>query len=412
MEFSPPVRLLLACLGEDPQPLEGLSLAGISAADWLDFTTLSQVQGVTPLVYQRLSRHHDSINIPLAVMEKMREVYLDNLKRNMRLYRDLELVLGLLAERHIPVIPLKGVFLAEKVYGNIGLRPMVDVDLLVPRPALATALEALDGLGYRAKYAFNIERECRTQHHLPQLYRPGSVKLEIHWNLAPANSPFNINVGELWERSQVSTLAGVEARILDPEDLLLYLCLHAAYLDGFSSKLRSFCDISWTMRVFNEKLDWQRMVSKAEGWRAQRSTWLALRISERLLGIQLPENVNAVLQPAGYDFELENWACEQILAPSEIGPKLAAAWVPQPWMHRLKHIFSSLFPPTWEMRQKYPLWTHGFSWPLAYLRHLGIVFRYNISTLWRLMRGDKLLRHSVDQRSRINRLAAWQEGKE
>ena len=237
------------------------------------------------------------------------------------------------------------------------------------------------------------------------------MKLEIHWRLAPANSPFHIDVEELWERSQLSRLAGVEIRTLDPTDLLLYLCLHAAYLDGFSSKLRAFCDIAWAMRVYDEELDWQRIAREAEGWGGERSTWLALRITARLLDIRLLEKAGAGLQPAGYDPVLENWACEQILAPSEIGPKLAAAWAPQPWLHRLKHIFLSLFPPAWEMRQKYPLWVHGFSWPLAYLRHLRIILQYNWSTFWRLMRGDELVRISVDQRSRINRLMAWQEGK-
>ena len=147
LEFSAPVRLLLACLSEDPQQFEQLSLTGIQAVDWQELVTLSQVQGVAPLVYQRLTQQHSSVYVPSAVLEKLREVYLVNLKRNMRLYRDLEQILGRLAERQIPVIPLKGVFLAEKVYGNIGLRPMVDVDLLLPRPELAKALEELEALG-------------------------------------------------------------------------------------------------------------------------------------------------------------------------------------------------------------------------------------------------------------------------
>ena len=410
MQFSTPIRLLLAFLSEDSHQIEQIQPAEVNAADWQALAALSQEQGVAPLLYRRLKKMPGNADIPDTFLQNLREIYLSTLKRNLRMYKDVGQILRALAEQEIPVIPLKGVYLAEKVYGNIGLRSMVDVDLLLPRPDLARAMAVLEGLGYRALYSFDIELECQTRHHLPLLYRQGSKNLEIHWNLAPLDSPFHIAIEPLWERSQPAILEGVEVRTMDPEDLLLHLCFHAAYMDDFSNKLRSFCDIAWTMRIFREKLAWERLALHAQEWGAARSVWLALRIAHQLLGVSLPDMLIEKLQPTEYQPILESWAIEQIFAPSKIGPKLAAVWAPQSWSQRLAHIFHGLFPPAWEMRQKYPGLIGRSSWHLAYLKHLEIVFKRHRESIWRLALGDTRVRDEVEQRSKGNVLKAWMAG--
>jgi len=410
MQYSTPIRLLLAYLSEDPHLIDQIQLAEVSAADWQALAALSQEQGVTPLLYRHIMKTPGSANIPEDFLQNLREISLSTLKRNLRIFKDVGQILRALAEQKIPVIPLKGVYLAEKVYGNIGLRSMVDVDLLVHRPDLARAMVVMEGLGYRPLYPLDIERECQNWHHLPKLLRHGSMNLEFHWTLLPVNSPFHITIEQLWDRSQSAILEGVEVRIMAPEDLLLHLCLHVAYMDSFSGKLRPFCDIAWTIQTFKKKLDWERLALRAQEWGAVRSAWLALRVTQQLLGVLVPDTLIEKIQPTAYNPILESWAIEQIFTPSEIGPKLAAAWAPQPWPQRLAHIFHSLFPPAWEMRQKYPGLVHRKHWQLAYLKHLEVVFQRHWGSIWRLLKGDALVREAVEQRSRVNILEAWQAG--
>jgi len=51
--------------------------------------------------------------------------------RNKRILQELGEILALFQPHNIPVIVLKGACLAHTVYQNIGLRVMLDLDLLV-----------------------------------------------------------------------------------------------------------------------------------------------------------------------------------------------------------------------------------------------------------------------------------------
>ena len=53
-----------------------------------------------------------------------------------------------LAGDEIPALPLKGVCLAARYYGDVSARYAGDIDLLVPSACLARADAVLRGLGY------------------------------------------------------------------------------------------------------------------------------------------------------------------------------------------------------------------------------------------------------------------------
>ena len=82
-----------------------------------------------------------------------------------------------------PVIPLKGAFLAEAVYGDIALRPMADFDLLVKPPDLPRAVEILRQLGYESEQPFDPAAQRAGFQDMPPMRRPGGAVVELHWTL-------------------------------------------------------------------------------------------------------------------------------------------------------------------------------------------------------------------------------------
>ena len=410
MDFLPDPKstsLLLAFLSlNENQDLPTL-IAETSLADWEEVIRHSQKMGVSPILYHRMLQKAAGFPIPGAIQVRLRDSYLTSLARNLQLFQELAQILRLLVEAGIPVIPLKGVFLAEKVYADVGLRPMVDLDLLLPRLDLDQALKVLQCLGYQAGYPFQVERECQVLHHLPQLRKPGAATVELHWNLAPLNTPFKIPIEQVWQAARPGTLAGAGVLEMAPEDLLLHICLHLAYLDYFSSGLRPICDIAWSIEHFQSTLDWQRLRQQANSWAARHSLLLSLRLAQRLLGVSLPAGFLESLQPASYDPNLESWAIAQVFEPAEMGGKLAEVWAPQPWLQRGWRFLHNLFPPSWEMRSAYPGLAHGLLWPLAYLQHLGVVIQRNWHAVWHLARGEPQVQREAEQRSRLNQLVNW-----
>jgi hypothetical protein len=77
-----------------------------------------------------------------------RRAWLAAAERNLRLFRGLEEVLERTARAGVAVALLKGAALAEWVYGDPGVRPMSDVDLLVAEAHLPVLQEVLGSLGF------------------------------------------------------------------------------------------------------------------------------------------------------------------------------------------------------------------------------------------------------------------------
>ena len=73
--------------------------------------------------------------------------------------------------RGIPVISLKGPWLAERLYGDAALRSCCDLDLLVHRSDIAAAEDLLTELGF-------LPSGRRDDYERP--FRRGSIKVELH----------------------------------------------------------------------------------------------------------------------------------------------------------------------------------------------------------------------------------------
>jgi hypothetical protein len=126
-----------------------------------------------------------------------------------------------LAEFHrraVPAIPLKGPWLAERLYGDSALRLYADLDLLVKRADFLRSEELLSGLGFSA--AERRDDYART-------FCRDDITLELHDDV---ENPLAVDFGieKAWERAQLAEFDGIPARLLGPSDELLFLCLHGA----------------------------------------------------------------------------------------------------------------------------------------------------------------------------------------
>ena len=183
MELNTIHALLLDCLSHDPDRMSGASLEQLSISDWEVLLEQAAIQRVSPLLYQRLKERDLDVVVPAAIMQKLHELYLHNSARNLRLYHELGEIVRTLQAANIPVIVLKGAYLAKAVYGNIALRPMVDIDLMVPQSDVPLVVEKLLALGYSPLSQFWIEAQFATSPHLPRFMKPGAVGIKVHWTI-------------------------------------------------------------------------------------------------------------------------------------------------------------------------------------------------------------------------------------
>jgi hypothetical protein len=393
--------------------LSGRAVAAdtFSEADWQRVVDVAQRQNVAPLLYAKVKEY--GISPPPATAQELRGIYLASFARNARLLQEAATIMGALRAAGIPVIPLKGVCLAEAVYGNIALRPMADMDLLVMPHDLAKALAALRTLDYAAACPFDIETERQINAHLPQLSKRGGVKLELHWTIASPRHPACFSrddLAQLWVRAVAADVVGVPVLTLSPTDLLLHLCWHVSAQHRFDgTDLRNFVDIDVVCRRYGDAIDWQQFAARANAWHVANGVRLALQLAKEWTDAAIPDSVLAALDASLPDDLITDWVRHKILSGSSpaLRGDLARLEGNRGIAGRLGALRDALFPSRVVIAAKYH--TPATSWRILgcyLLRFRDLWVRYS-HAMWQLLRRDQRLTAEARQEARLREYLGW-----
>ncbi|MEW6364188.1 MAG: nucleotidyltransferase family protein [Acidobacteriota bacterium] len=318
-------ELLLDCLKRNPQCPERAATDSLRASDWHQLLDLATAQRVPALLYHRLKAKQLDHLLPEEVKTAFRKAHRETTMRNMSFYGELRRLGAALREDRVPLLVLKGMYLAQEVYGNIGVREMNDIDALAQLHHLGRIVEKLDSLGYAPERPFSIENILQVWSHLPRFINPGRAGIEIHWNLTVPTETYTIDPAELWQRAVQVELAGGGFRALCPEDMLLHLCLHSAYRHQFAFGLRPSCDIAELLAHSGGDIRWKCVLDRAKRWGCRRGVYVALRLAKEIVDADVPDHVLTRLRPAEFDEAIAETAMALALTDARL-----ASTVPVP----------------------------------------------------------------------------------
>lgn len=209
------------------------------------------------------------------------------LRANAHLADTLLEVLGGLDAGGVPAIPVKGLVVAQQLYGDIAARPCADLDVLVPTADLPRAREVLRSVGFVQRSVPRYKALVH-QFHDPAWGRgsgPDHVRLELHWALW-ADSERRLGTAGLWDRSVPGSLLGRPIRTLSIEDTLLHLAIHRT---RSALRLRWVADVAELLRRHAATLDWDAYLERAGAAGARTSSWVVLTLASELLGGPVPD---------------------------------------------------------------------------------------------------------------------------
>lgn len=359
--------LLRACfrLRHDPTALDAVRAAARQISDWKAALAHLERERVTPLLH-RITAGRDVF--PAAIERAVAHSYRANSLRNLLRWHALSECLGQLAAARVPAIILKGAALAEVVYGNIGMRAMCDVDLLVHPHDVATVRGILEAQGYRLDRV-ETHPGALTEHESELSFsRTGHVNasLDIHWSLF--DSPYyqrRMAMEWFWETAEPARIAHTDTLMLGPAAQVIHLCGHLG-LHHQAEGLLWWHDIAEVLVVYRDRIDWDVLLARTRACNLVLPVRTVLTQLAAEWHAPVPDRVLAALHAHTVSADEERVVTDLSSAQRAAGQRfLTDLRTMTGWRQRLRFAWTNLFPSAAYMRQRYAI-AHPLLLPFYY----------------------------------------------
>lgn len=209
-------------------------------------------------VYYLLKQQRKLEQTPLFFQEQLEKKYTETLYKNIFIKNQIDQILYEFNERGINVIPIKGVYFAEKYFGNIGARATSDIDILVKVSDVEEAIDIVKKLGFSIEEEWIMDHfHCSFSKQLPGSQVPLTV--EIHWDLMKETTA-NFKIDGFWEDALSREDLPAVLELSDYHTFYL-MCLHG-WRHNLDS-LKYFIDIIQLVHQLNKRIDYKKLLQDA-----------------------------------------------------------------------------------------------------------------------------------------------------
>ena len=255
-----------------------------NSVDYLDAASYRLV----PLLCHNLSERADTI----PEYPRLKGIFRYFWARHQQMLRHWRPIVQSLIESDIPVILSKGAALNITAYGQSALRPMEDIDVLVPHSQALEAIRILEGAGWTS--LFRNHYRLVEWAHACHFAGPGDAQLDLHWHLLHSDCRPEADTA-FWERSEKTSWNGLEVRVLGPTDQLLHTCEHGARYN-IIAPIRWLADAYLVLRQSKSEIDWDLLVETAREKDIALPAYETLEYLKSEFSADIPEEVLKKLQ--------------------------------------------------------------------------------------------------------------------
>jgi len=214
-----------------------------------------------PLLYGNLSR----LGVVHPEMNRIKGIARYHWVKNQLVIHQ---VPGLLAQLHdagIRTMLLKGLALIERYYKDPSLRPMNDIDLLVPYDDAWRAAEVMVASGWRPMYPADLDvlknPSGRRVRNGMCFVNDKKIECDLHWAVLH-DSTWRGADDAFWEKAEPVMFAGIPTFFLNPTHQFLHTCLHGGRFNEFHP-MRWIGDAVYILRRDAEKIDWDDFIRQS-----------------------------------------------------------------------------------------------------------------------------------------------------
>lgn len=286
-------RTLLSDALRTPETTRGASLG-----DWDLLLRQAHHAGLTSRLHHVLREAGRADAIPAPARWHFAAADTLAARQQVAVRREVDEVRKALGGAGIPVLLLKGAaYVAAGLPAAQG-RLFNDLDILVPREALADAETALMLAGWHATGLSAYDRRYyrRWMHEIPPLqHAEWATVLDVHHAILPITARSRPDPARL--RAQAVAVPGLPGvQVLCATDRILHAAAHLFHDGELPHGLRDLSDLDLLLRHAAREADfWPRLVARAGELELGRSLFHALRYVRHFLATPVPAEVDAAL---------------------------------------------------------------------------------------------------------------------
>lgn len=263
---------------------------------------------------------HESgyIHLPREVERQCQRVYTSNQTRWAGWRDRLAGLQDELRRAAIPILPLKGAAYIEQIYPDEGLRPLKDVDLLIPEGRFLEAIEAMldEGLVFEKSVALPTLAKLRQARpaDLPSsiTLRDPITHLYLKMRRQLLSSDwfyrgFALDPNQVWMRKVANPRHdSLWPYFLSPYDTLAHLCIYQA--NHGLQMMVAYVDTDTWIRKRSISWDWGEFVRTVNQWQIRSAAYHTLAYCQAMMETPLPPDLLDQLDPGRFARTRVSWA--------------------------------------------------------------------------------------------------------
>ncbi len=259
-----PVDRAILTICANPDANHAMILKRLSPDNWQKLADRADEMRIGPLVDRALKLAGTSLEVPAEARDTISRAFKWHSFYALQQTTGLVRLATVLERQGWSPVFLKGVSLALRDYPEPGLRPMRDVDLLLPPEEAARAQDFLLSQEYYQLAPWATDKTVEPAHHFWNLQDVAmDLTIEVHHRL---------NATPLWQHEKeliarilasdtTMRVSAREIRVTDPVTNLLHLVEHATLHHAFDNGPLILADLHYV--VGRHEIDWPSLIAQA-----------------------------------------------------------------------------------------------------------------------------------------------------
>ena len=289
-------QFILGCVKINLEKVDIVRLNALipKISNWDVLSQIAIDRGIAPLIYKKIPLFSNQILIPIEVKDRLQQSYYITMRRSMNLLDSYYKIMKVFNENSISVIPLKGVFLSEWLYNDIGLRQFSDIDLLVKAEDGIEGFQVLKQMGFIPKGNTNIsdfiESSCDHLHFAPMI--SNLVSVELHTKLHKENEEYNIQPDSFWNNAFETSINGFKISVLQINDIIIFVCLHLdRHFKNGQVQFTSFNDITNLIDKCKSTIDWIEFIKRTVEFKCEFIVMKYILMVHKFMHVDIPNGI-------------------------------------------------------------------------------------------------------------------------